>query len=1173
MLAALTAHSQEAKMDPRVVYAPDIIGVERLTMVALKVPLAAPEVAVKVPDCLVLLDHTKVPAKSEIRRWYFRSVKPSPGAEIVFAHPEGEIKLPIVVWSFEDLRQQRTLKNALLPRRWPLGKDLPELKESQVVTTDLVRDSLKGRGGPEAWLRMSDEDIWNLQPDSTIPRWHWVNVANGCPVHGTEIYTKKAYYPWGKDTTFPYSWKIKCPVGDELYPSNDFANDDFTSGAFPDDGIGGGYVQDGKHYGFIAEICQIYCHRMLSVAPACANGYLSTGDVRYLHKALVAMSRLAVEHAYLATMTQHRHRNTDRQVQRLGQGRFDEGPFLAHSGLTVYPIDQPDYQRAHADAYDAIFPDIDKDPEIIPFLQSKGFAIKTHEDVRRFLEENLFATWMQAAMDGATHSNEPYHQRGMIRMAEVLNYKQGADFMDWLYDGLGRMRIFVPNTFFKDGSPYESTGGYNGMHVVALGPIIESIERMRERRPEVYPESKYPSLSKSRRYRNVFDFSMDTVTIDRSFPDIGDTGSFPSYRKMSKITWQNGGPEAFEHAYTLLKDPKFAWALAKAPGWKPSATFPYTREQIEREAAKWPDDWNDASSLHDGYGIAILRGGKGDDKRALWMNYGHNRGHSQDDTFDIGLQAYQGILLSHMGYPRNWGYWEYSWSSHYVARSWPYETLVAQPTLFADAGVAHVTEARGSSYVDRSDEGVIELPETNWQRRLLALVDVGPDRFYAVDFYRIFGGEEHWWAFHGQEGEVQTEGVELTRQQGGTLAGPEVPYGDEKWLAANGCSKHPTYGWRGNRFVFPHLYNVDRGSFSGPWSVDWKLKTGDGLHLKLHQPSAEGMQINLADGTSPAGGKPYEMKWVMLSKKGEAPVQSQVVSVLEAYHGEPVIKSQRPLKLTGATDEAEFAAQAVELALADRTDTVLFAADATAARQTETGVQFAGRFGLWAEKDGKPVAMSLVGGTRLMKGELGIELPSGEYRGAITKVDREKEVITITPAPPVPAALVGARIFLHNANRRVAHKVLAAKAVGNDSVELQLDLDSRLGTGKVTGTLDHRVQTDTPFPLHRFRYYHGARLVNNQGAEYRLVEVRNSAAAIIDAAQHPDAKADKLAAEFPTGSWFEVYDYGVGDEVHWPYAVSVTQVSDRVYRITSPVPVTVHLPAGAVATGAAPARK
>ena len=115
------------------------------------------------------------------------------------------------------------------------------------------------------------------------------------------------------------------------------------------------------------------------------------------------------------------------------------------------------------------------------------------------------------------------------------------------------------------------------MHVTALRPIVESIEHLRELRPDVYPESKYPNLTKERRYRNIFDFSMDTVTIDRTFPAIGDGGSHPAYSKRQTITWQNGGAEAFEHAYRIYRDPKFAWALAHHRGWQPAKDFPFTR--------------------------------------------------------------------------------------------------------------------------------------------------------------------------------------------------------------------------------------------------------------------------------------------------------------------------------------------------------------------------------------------------------------------------------------------------------------------------------------------------------------------------------------------------------------------------------------------------------------------
>ncbi len=1159
-----------------VVYQPDILGVDRLFVVALRVPVDAPEVEITVPEEVALLDRTPLPAKSDVRKYYFRTLKPAQKADIVFAHPAGPITVSVEIWSFEQLREFRTLKNVQLPRRWPLHEPLPELKQGQTTTTDKLKEQMAGKGTPgKAWLDFTDDQIWSIQPDTSIPRWHWVNVSEGCPVHGKQIYEGRAFYPWLDENDqpirtygsahVPYAWKIKCPVSGELYPSNDFANDDFTSGEFPDDGIGGGYVApNGVHYGFIAETCQSYCHKMLSVAPACANGYLATGDVAYVHKALVALSRLAVEWAYLGTMTHHRHRNTVAQVERIGQSRFEEGPFLGGAGFTVYCIDLPGYQMSVADAYDKIFPAIEQDAEIIPYLQAKGFTdIQTHEDLRRFIEENLFAVFMQGAMDGATSSNEPFSQMGLARMAEVLNYERGNEFMDWLYDGAGKMRYFVTNTFFRDGSPYESSGGYNGMHVTALGPIVESIEHLRELRPEVYPNEKYPDFTQSRRYEAIFDFSMNTVNIDRTYPRVGDDGAWPQYSKRGITRWQNGGTAAFEHAYKIFKSPKFAWALASTTGWQPSLEFPYTREEIEEVAKQWSPDWNDKSRVEDGYGLAMLRSGEGINKRSLWMMYGRARGHTHDDMLHIGLDAQQSEILGHMGYPRNWSAWEGNWMTQIQARQLPAINMTAQAQLLVDAGPVHLAEALAHNTTDQvAGERRYVIDDQNWQRRMLAIVDVSDEEFYCLDLYRIFGGNEHWWTFHCQEGDFTTEGLNLVKQETGTLAGPDVPYGDETWLKAQGCSKG-LYGWRGYMFAFPHIYNIERDAVpTGVWHADWALKNADGLHFRLTVPAVDDAEVAIGDATSPAGGKPYEMKFVTMHNTAGEPVQTQIPGIMELYRDKPIIKSVRPLALSG-DDEAGFTPYGLVIELANgRVDTIFAAADGSTARSAEGGFEFAGRFGLYSERNGVPQQMVLVGGTKLLKGGIGIEMEQAEYRGEINATDYDNRTVTVSPAPTNPGAMVGQTVYVTNPNRRVACKVLAAKAV-EGGAELQLEYDPLVGVGQVSGYEDGKVLSNTPFQLRGYRYYHGAWVENAAGDKhYRLAGIAGGA--VFDPELHPDVNAAQLEVEFPKQSWFKVRDYGVGDEVVWPQAVSVSRSNQHVYTMTAGADFTLSLPKGAV---------
>ncbi len=1132
-----------------VVYQPDVVAVDRLFLVVLKVPRETPEITVTVPPCVALLDRTRLPAKSDLRRFYFRATAPAARAEIRFSGPIDPQSVVLEIWSFEQLREPRTLKGVPLPRRWPIGEPLPELKEGQTLTDELAVRELKRAGTAcPAYLEMSDDLIWSLQPDSTIPRWHWTNVKAGCPVHGTAIYEKGAFYPWLNDqgralrsytAAVPYRWKIVCPVGGESYPSNDFASGDFTSGDFPDDGLGGGFERDGVHYAFIGELAQAYCHQMLRAAPECARSYIATGDARYLHKALVALSRLAVEYAYLATMTQHRHRNSQSQVERLGQAPFSEGPCLGGAGLTVYCIDQPGYQCEIAEAYDLIWPDIGRDGEILPFLRGKGFALENHEALRRFLEENLMAVWMQAAMDGATHSNEPFSQWGLARMAEMLNYRRGNEFMDWLFDGGGGMRVFVANGFFRDGAPYESSGGYNGMHVVALGPIVESVEHLRALRPEVYPEDRYPNLTRNRRYHNVFDFSMNTVTIDRSYPRVGDDGAPPAYRRLPRRTAQNGGTAAFEHAYKVFRDPKFAWALANWPGWTPSPRFPAAREEVEAAAAQWPADWNDRSRLSDGYGLAILRSGRGDAKRALWMMYGRYRSHCHDDIMHLGLDAFQSEILGHLGYPRNWNSWYGNWVTQLVARQFPYPNLTASAQWFAEAGPVHAAEALAVAFRDRVGEGIgYEVDPATGQRRCLALIDLDEERFYAVDLYEVFGGEEAWWSFHCQEDDgFEVAGLPLEPQQGGTLAGAAVPYGDEAWLRANGCSRS-NYGYSGLRFGFAHLYNVRRGASAGGWSADWALRGADGLHFRLTvPPGGDEQRVAVCDGRSPAGGSPYEMKWVLRHVSGAAPVRAGFVSLMELYRGAPLIRGIERLELSGDGVTAA-GARAYALDLGDRRDILFYSTGAEGALHAPGGFEFSGRFGLFRETAaGRPLGAVLFGGTRLTRNGVGLTLASPGGRTRIEAVDRAAGTITVAVPAAELAPFVGRVVHIANPWRRVS---LHVSAVGGDERRsvLTLEFDPCIGIGQSTGAEDARVLTSTPFPLRGFRYYHGARLAApDGGAEFMVKGIHSGRFVLLDDA--PGTTRADLERAFPAGSWFSVYDYGVGDWLEWTHAAAV----------------------------------
>ncbi len=93
----------------------------------------------------------------------------------------------------------------------------------------------------DEWVARSDQYIWDFIPTPDVPR-AFNSSFEGCPVHGME-YFKHGNYSWIMDP-FGNPWKIKCPVGGEEYPSNDFTayyktkDKSLLTGDYPDDGWG-----------------------------------------------------------------------------------------------------------------------------------------------------------------------------------------------------------------------------------------------------------------------------------------------------------------------------------------------------------------------------------------------------------------------------------------------------------------------------------------------------------------------------------------------------------------------------------------------------------------------------------------------------------------------------------------------------------------------------------------------------------------------------------------------------------------------------------------------------------------------------------------------------------------------------------------------------------------------
>src|SRR5690606_5445283 len=309
-------------------------------------------------------------------------------------------------------------------------------------------------------------------------------------------------------------------------------------------------------------------------------------------------------------------------------------------------------------------------------------------------------------------------------------------------------------------------------------------------------------------------------------------------------------------------------------------------------------------------------------------------------------------LSPDLGYPDN-----FKDRTEWVSNTVSHNTVVVDRSKQKDhwVGIPHHFDA--SSRVQLIEvEAPKGYPQTERYRRTTAMIRVDEENSYAVDFFRVQGGKEHHFSFHGAEGEVTTEGLNLVPQPKGTYAGEDVEFGEKE-------PDQPD-GWDYAGSGFHYLAKVERDQNpSGPFSVDWKIRDtwgvlpqAEDIHLRLTMLNPVD-EVALADGCPPKlPGNPTRARYLIAHRHGQNR-ERQFVPVLVPYKNPRFIGSIHsvPLKVDGKRVDAQ-AAAAVKVTLADgRVDYIVNSLDPDTTYTVDDKVRFRGFFGVYSEKNGKPV--------------------------------------------------------------------------------------------------------------------------------------------------------------------------------------------------------------------------
>ncbi|MFK7695013.1 heparinase II/III family protein [Paenibacillus sp. HJGM_3] len=780
------------------------------------------------------------------------------------------------------------------------------------------------------------------------------------------------------------------------------------------------------------------------------NAYIYTGDDKYANAGAIILDRVADVYPAMDT------------------AEFDKATYVnshggSGDGKALGSIWETGLVKVLISAYDAFFTAFD-DPEVVGFLQLKGrqfdLPLKNNgTEIRRNIEDGILRQVQPGVLWHQIAGNNGFHQSALAMAAVV--HDTMPETMQWLDFTFkygenisriprqitgGNVSFTMVNDVDRDGHGNEAAPAYNRLWLSTYLILAEMLRGY----------DKYPAadLYENVKFRKMFQAMYPLIMLGKYTPSIGDSGATGMPAIMA-------GKHQSILAFERFGDPFYAQLAYMLNGDTTegihSDVFTLDPNKVARDIEAVMQQYGllDLKSVNlTGYGFAGLRDGEideaSDKRRALWLYYGYNDRHGHRDKLNLGLYGFGLDLAPDLGYPESANAFDanrYEWQLNTISHN----TVMVDRTMQSvqwDGTPKHYDDCSLVKLIDVEAPEVY--PQTRLYKRTSAMVRVDAANSYVIDFFRVKGGNEHHFSFHAAEGPVITEGLNLTAQPTGTYAGPEVEFGKRP---AND-SVHAS-GYTGPGFHW--LKNVERDNApSAIFSVDyavvdtWDVHPVDpDVHLRLTMIGAVD-DVALADGVPPQNiaRNPKSLKYVIVHRCGEN-LNSIFTSIIEPYKNRPFIRSIEAAEVTAANRMAEPGlndVRAVKVRLHNgRTDYIFSSLYPDAAYIIDGKIRFEGAFGLYSEKDGKPLFTYINDGAYI--GNIGSSSASaGVSRLQGTVVDFTKELSlhnSLTVELDLQGlnsdSLIGASIYVQNDGKRnAAYMIKGAAAIGEKVYELDL---------------------------------------------------------------------------------------------------------------------------------------
>ncbi|NUP99248.1 MAG: heparinase II/III family protein, partial [Armatimonadetes bacterium] len=502
------------------------------------------------------------------------------------------------------------------------------------------------------------------------------------------------------------------------------------------------------------------------------------------------------------------------------------------------------------------------------------------------------------SFDGKLHNGHADYMRGALAGGALLGI---PEYVEVAVNGPYSLLAMVANNCDRDGRYYETSLGYalhaRELYLTFLGPLTNWRDK---NHPNGY------DITADARFRSFYRLPALSVQCAGHAPNFGDSGPdnsqlFPASRPYDQIDYLMA-EELYASSSGAARE-EFARILR----W-------LGRGNVERRRETNANRWMlfHAEPVHDGpdalppdlerqvfgswflgqKGVAILRDGADQHAQAAFLRYGPSLNHG--DLDDLGLIYYaKGWQMTYeIGYGLGSTHTQVGWGSQTASHSIVTVDEQSQKGpgsggslhLFARLPGLKLVEA--SSPLSYRSQGVSEY------RRTVAMIGEGEDQIL-VDLFRVDGGRQHDYIVGSQFQEQTVSGVELGAAEPGSLAGPDISWGDKQGPDADiiGLPNKPYWNPPpGNGYGF--LYQPRRGRPGGPWAAEWKLGGSNEARFQVHfvnEPNTEAITAK-APGLYPRNNN---ASYAVARRRGDQGLRSAFASIMA-----PLARPNAPGTLT-----------------------------------------------------------------------------------------------------------------------------------------------------------------------------------------------------------------------------------------------------------------------------------